>query len=124
MKLPSKLSRSERNPRPEVIEKPKRWRKPRHLNFVRGHACTACGSTAGIQVAHVRNGTDGGMGMKPSDYFTVSLCRPCHDRQHSIGEDTFWKAAEIDALEACLAFAKESPCSREIAEHKREAAGE
>lgn len=120
MKLPSKLSRSERVPRPEGVKKAGRWKKPKHCNFVRGHACTACGSTAGIQVAHVRNGTDCGMGTKPSDYYTVSLCDACHTRQHNVGEETFWAEAEMNALEACELFAKASPCAREIAEHKRE----
>lgn len=72
-----------------------------------------------IEVAHIRIGTDGGTSLKPSDYFTVSLCKLCHAEQHSIGERTFWANAGIDPLALAAEFAKASPCSREIAEHKR-----
>ena len=61
-------------------------RSPAHRKWVRGHACSACGSMTAIECAHVREGTDGGMGLKPSDWWTISLCKECHMLQHQIGE--------------------------------------
>lgn len=87
-------------------------RCPAHRNFVRGHACSACGSTAAIEVAHVRNGTNGGMGMKPSDRWCLSLCHDCHARQHSMGEQSFEQMAwgrPGAMLELAETFAKASP---------------
>ena len=60
-----------------------------------------CGSSANVCAAHVRNGGGGGMGLKPDDFRTVPLCwgpnanihrqLGCHDRQHIVGEETFWQ---------------------------------
>jgi hypothetical protein len=91
----------------------KRFTSQKHRDYVRTFACSKCGETAGIEVAHVRLGTDGGMGRKPSDYFTVSLCKPCHARQHSIGEATFWHGQNINAI--MQAFCETSPAKFEIA---------
>jgi hypothetical protein len=72
-----------------------------------------------IEVAHVRIGTGAGMGQKPDDFHTVSLCRECHHRQHT-GERTFWAKANIDPIALADEFAKASPKAREIADVKRE----
>lgn len=45
---------------------------------------------------HLRIGTDGGMGLKPADRFTVPGCNRCHRRQHDMGERTFWDEIGID----------------------------
>lgn len=102
-----------------VSDKAKRWVSHAHCTFVRSHHCSACGAGQPIEVAHVRNGSDGGMGRKPSDYYTVSLCRDCHAEQHRVGEASFWKALKIDPLAMAAAFGAASPKSRHIAEHKR-----
>ena len=91
-----------------------RWQSQRHRNFVRSHACVVCNAEAPIEVAHVRLGTDGGMGKKPSDFWCVSMCRDCHTRQHSEGERTFWQGK--DPLAICEAFIRSSPVRREIDE--------
>lgn len=52
------------------------------------------------------------MGQKPSDWRTISLCKPCHDEQHRIGEETFWKGRDVDGL--IEAFCKASPKAAEI----------
>lgn len=79
---------------------------------------------AGIEVAHVRMGSGAGMGQKPDDWFTVSLCRGCHQLQHSIGEPTFWRNYAMEhgctVHQLMDAYAKASPRAREIAEAKRE----
>jgi hypothetical protein len=84
-------------------------RSPAHRAWVRGHACCACGSQSGIECAHVRNGTDGGTGIKPSDKWCVSLCKTCHSRQHQIGESAFEQAWGVNLKALAEAFFKASP---------------
>ena len=69
-----------------------------HLAFVRQLSCVACGKAAPSDAAHVRTGTDGGMGRKPGDRYAVPLCTACHAKQHRVGELTFWSALRIDPL--------------------------
>ena len=73
-----------------------------HLAFVRQLPCVACGKAAPSEAAHVRTGTDGGVGVKPGDRYTVPLCTVCHAKQHRIGELTFWSALRIDPVNAAL----------------------
>ena len=80
---------------PKVPKRATRWRSAAHCNFVRSHACSACHSTAAIEVAHVRLGSGAGMGQKPDDHRTVSLCHECHSRQHRLGEATFWQGKDV-----------------------------
>ena len=103
-----------RIPKPEKREK--RFRSPAHCNFVRSHACCRCGSTVNIEVAHVRCGTDGGMGLKPGDYWTISLCSLCHQLQHQMGEPEFEKRYTIDMKKLAREFVKASPKRRELEE--------
>jgi hypothetical protein len=84
-------------------------RCPAHRNFVRSHACSACGSRAAIECAHVRDGTGGGMSMKPSDRWCISLCSLCHQEQHRLGEASFAARYKLDLKELAEAFAKASP---------------
>jgi hypothetical protein len=84
-------------------------RSPAHRTWVRGHACSACGSTVAIEAAHVRNGTDGGTGIKPSDRWVISLCRDCHGEQHRIGEPSFQARHQIDMKAMAEAFFRASP---------------
>jgi hypothetical protein len=39
-----------------------------------------------------------GLGEKPSDKWTVPLCRSCHADQHKNNERLWWKKREIDPL--------------------------
>lgn len=98
-----------------IQKKPKRssrWRSQRHCNFVRSHVCSACGSEVAIEVAHVRIGSGAGMGQKPDDWRAVSLCKECHQRQHNIGEHTFWGLTDVEGL--IDAFCKASPVAAYI----------
>ena len=79
-----------------------------------------CLSTAAIEVAHVRIGSGAGMGQKPDDWQTISLCRTCHAQQHSLGETSFERLHNISMTELAEAFAKASPRAREIEQIKRE----
>ena len=72
------------------MQKPVRVRSRAHLDWVRTLPCAACGqSWRDSDPAHVRIGTDGGTGLKPSDRWVVPLCHPHHAEQHRIGERSF-----------------------------------
>ena len=118
MNLPARIRdrEAEREAR-KMPNRTGRFKSQRHRDYVRTFACSKCGETAGIEVAHVRLGTDGAMSRKPSDYFTVSLCKPCHTRQHSEGERTFWHGHNVEAI--MDAFVRTSPARREIEAHKK-----
>ena len=84
-------------------------RSPAHRAWVRSHACSACGSQSAIECAHVRDGTDGGTGLKPSDKWCISLCKDCHSRQHQIGEAAFEAETHIDMKALAAMFFRLSP---------------
>ena len=73
-------------------------RRAQHLAFVRQLPCVVCGKAAPSEAAHVRSGSDGGAGMKPSDRYSLSLCTDCHALQHQFGELRFWSVVSIDPL--------------------------
>lgn len=120
--------------KPVPAKRDSRWRSPAHCTYVRGFACAVCGSITNTVVAHVRLGSNAGMGRKPDDWRIVPLCDGphsnidgqlgCHDRQHIIGEETFWKQYENEqghTVEALIdALCKASPKAIEIAEVRRE----
>jgi hypothetical protein len=89
-----------RIPRPVAHGKPKPnlRRRVQHLAFVRQLPCVTCGKAAPSDAAHVRTGTDGGIGRKPGDRYAVPLCTACHAKQHRVGELAFWSALRIDPL--------------------------
>jgi hypothetical protein len=108
---------------PRRIPKPKkrsqRWRSLAHCSFVRSHECCVPGCTARpIEVAHVRRGSDGGMGRKPSDWNVLSLCRDHHAEQHRIGEESFEQRYKIDLRRLADMFAISSPRAIQIREAK------
>jgi hypothetical protein len=93
-RIPRRVARSK--PKPEFR------RRAQHLAFVRQLSCVACGKAAPSEAAHVRLGTDAGMGIKPSDGYSVSLCTSCHELQHRFGELRFWSVLRIDPLNVAL----------------------
>jgi len=81
-----------------------------HRAWVRKHRCSVMGCRGlPIECAHVRSGTDGGLGLKPSDKWTISLCRSHHLEQHEIGEPAFEARYELNFRELAKEFAKLSP---------------
>lgn len=103
---------------PKAAKRASRWRSQAHCSFVRSHECSkGCGGRP-IEVAHVRLGSGAGMGQKPDDFRTVSLCRDCHAEQHRVGERTFWKGHDVEALIA--EFCKASPRAAQIRDAQRE----
>lgn len=101
----------------------KRDRCPGHLNFVRSHECSVKGPGCDgpIEVAHVRTGTGGGMGLKPGDQWTISLCRGHHAEQHRHGEVAFERMHSIDMKKLAQEFAAASlPWRRYLAKKAQE----
>lgn len=91
----------------------KRWRSEAHKKFVRAHACCVPGcDDRPIEAAHVRLGTDGGMGMKPGDQWTISLCSAHHRQQHQMGEREFEKSHGIDMNALAVEFIAKSPARK------------
>lgn len=81
-----------------------------HRAWVRKHRCSVRGCRQmPIECAHVRQGTDGGLGLKPSDKWTISLCRDHHLEQHEIGEAAFEAKYDLDLLKLAAEFARRSP---------------
>jgi hypothetical protein len=70
---------------------------------------------AAIECAHVRNGTDGGTGIKPSDKWCISLCRDCHARQHQLGEPEFERRNKINMRALAEEFFRNSPHKGKLA---------
>ena len=90
---------------------------PAHRAWVRRHRCSVTGCLAGpIECAHVRSGTDGGCALKPSDRWTVSLCRAHHAEQHRIGERAFERRYGLDLIALAELFVARSPHRRVLEE--------
>lgn len=83
---------------------------PAHRAWIRRHHCCVpdCLKLP-IECAHVRMGTDGGIGLKPSDRWTISLCTKHHAEQHRIGERRFERRHGVDLSALAGAFAARSP---------------
>jgi len=89
---------------PVSAKQPDPRRSSSHLAAIRQLPCIACGREGETEAAHIRVGTDGGMGVKPHDKFAVPLCRACHRQQHQVGEVTFWSGLGIDPTGAANAL--------------------
>jgi hypothetical protein len=102
VKLPKRLERADRRRDERCC--------PAHRAWVRRHHCSVPGClNRDIECAHVRTGTDGGTGMKPSDRWCISLCARHHREQHHMGEAAFQRRHHLDLYELALEFARRSP---------------
>lgn len=100
-----KRQRAEVRPEPQL-------RSRSHLKWVRGCNCSIAHRhtcEGKIEAAHVRTGTDGGLGVKPSDTWAIPLCSMAHKEQHNIGEPAFERKYGIDMKRIAAALAKSSP---------------
>lgn len=94
-----------------------------HRDWVRKHRCVLwqTGECDGnIECAHVRLGTDGGMGKKPADWWCISLCAAHHREQHQMGEPKFELTYAIDMKGLAQEFAQKSPKAREMRQAREE----
>ena len=89
-------------------------RIPGHLQFVRGHECSINSALCDgpIEAAHARSGTDGALGVKPSDWWALPLCALHHRIQHDIGEKQFEHNHSIDMKKIAQALWQRSPHRR------------
>lgn len=104
---------------PKPAKRSSRWRSQAHCSFVRSHECCVAGCNGRpIEVAHVRLGSGAGIGQKPDDWRTVSLCQAHHSEQHRIGEQTFWRGRDVEKL--ISEFIAQSPRRAQILQEMRE----
>lgn len=102
----SRLPPAVKRPRREAVERG----CPAHRAWVRRHHCCVAGCfRVPIECAHVRCGTDGGMALKPSDKWVISLCRHHHGEQHQVGEGSFAERYGLDLIALACEFARRSP---------------
>lgn len=104
LRFPSRL--------PSERRKPSSLNSAAHRAWVRRHRCSVrdCQQFP-IECAHIRCGTDGGMGLKPSDRWCISLCHDHHMELHEIGEPAFELRNDLDLRELAREFARRSPHS-------------
>jgi len=105
--------------RPKIRKPPKRKKvrrvcRPYRKWLVDEFGCAGCGTFGAdgnpVEAAHLRLGTGGGTGVKPSDRWLLPLCHKCHHgEQHQKGERTFWDRRDINAKALCEDLARKSP---------------
>ena len=84
---------------------------------MRRHHCSVPGCLENtIECAHVRRGSDGGVGLKPSDRWVISLCVAHHREQHQIGERAFEERYSLDLSALAAEFAQRSPFRSKLSE--------
>lgn len=94
-----------------VKQREPRQRDPGYLAWLRVRPCVTCGSPR-CDAAHIRSGSlehnkpPTGMGEKPSDRWSVNLCRSCHNLQHGQNELEWWKSRGIDPFELAISLYK------------------
>lgn len=85
-----------------------------HRRFLRTFICAVfnndgtCDERHAPDVAHVRTPNNAGMGRKPSDEWSVPLCRTHHRRAHQIGDKAFEIERGISLIEKAKEFARAS----------------
>lgn len=97
------------------IRVPAQYRSQTYRQWVAGWPCLLAGKAGHVCIpgrpacAHVRIKTDGSMGEKPSDWWTVPLCddglgvhgKGAHNEQHRDGEPRFYARYGIDPHKEC-----------------------
>lgn len=107
MSLPKRLAADTYKPK-------ERLRSTAHRDWVRGHHCSIPGCMGmPIEVAHVNRASNGGMGRKASDAFTLSLCRDHHAESHR-GEQTFEEKYDFSMMATARLFFNRSPHKRKL----------
>lgn len=92
------------------LSKHKNHRNSKYLAWLRTQKCAVSGQ--GAQCAHhIRLGTNGGTGIKPSDYFCIPLLNEYHvsgpSALHIIGEETFLSNFGLDPKKLFIQYLKD-----------------
>ena len=83
-----------------AFPEPRRVRDREHLKFVATQPCLICGRSP-CDPHHLRFAQAEALGRKPSDEFTVPLCRGHHRELHRCGDEAaWWKRSGVDPLPA------------------------
>lgn len=94
---------------PDHFKPKERLRSTAHRDWIRSHFCCVPGcQLMPIEVAHVNRASNGGMGRKASDAFTVSLCREHHAESHR-GERSFEAKHGVNLMSLAEEFFRKSP---------------
>lgn len=93
---------------------PAQIRSDGHLAWVRGHCCLIEGKAdhfcqGKMEAHHVREGSNGGMGLKCDDSDAVPLCSVAHAIGHNIGWTTFQMRYGVKLPEAAAELWQKSP---------------
>ena len=112
MKYPPRIPRTVPGPTAE----PDGRKHPKHLMWIKKQRCLIndgdCGGA--VDPHHVRNGTDGGMGLRPHDKWCVPLCRWHHDQNHRDGWRSFDRLHGVNLRSEALRLAERSPYRKEL----------
>lgn len=91
------------------LSKHRAHRNPKYLEWLRGQKCAVSGQPAEC-AHHIRLGTNGGAGLKPSDYFCIPLLNDYHvcgiNALHVIGEETFLTRFGLDPKALFIRYLK------------------
>jgi hypothetical protein len=98
------------------LKQPK-FESEKYRRWIASLPCCVSG-VEGTQAAHIRSGTGGGMGFKPSDAWCVPLSPEQHRIQHEIGETTFW--ALYGGIQAAKQLAQDLYEIYQLDEHERD----
>lgn len=93
---------------PGTLVKQPREKDAKYLRAIRKLPCLVCRQTPS-EAAHVRIGSNAGMGLKPHDRRTIPLCHKHHMEQHSLGEQRFWILMDYTAEEIMAALVSAYP---------------
>lgn len=96
------------------LREPSQIRCQGHIQWIRGFPCSielhgdhVC--TGRIEAHHMREGSNGGVGLKCDDSTCVPLCSHAHQNFHSMGVDTFQTRYHIDLVKTSKVFWEWSP---------------
>lgn len=95
-----------RRKRPKMgVKDPTVYRSDSYRKWIRGHECLVKSAECKgpMEAAHIRIGTDGGTGFKPSDWWTLPLCDKHHAEQHT-GERSFYAKYKLDPKPIAMTF--------------------
>jgi ERF superfamily len=91
-----------------TLSAPRRYRNKEHLRFVTQQPCLLCARKPS-DAHHLRFVQPRALGRKPSDEFTVPLCRIHHRAVHrSRDERAWWKSAGIDPFKVARRLWKDT----------------